>query len=98
VIDSFTADLDALARVGAGPEWLDDFARQGMPPGAFSTFMSLEQETRHLVLKLLAGDVSEETFAELEAHPACASLSRWVLTLPAYANAPVFDPDDEETW
>lgn len=64
-----------------------------MPPGAFATFMSLEKPTRRLVLRLLEGNVPDDVFDELDAHPAGRSIAQFVLTLPAYVNVPDEDPD-----
>lgn len=90
----FAADLDAVADLGWGLDRLDQLAKIGMPPGAFATFLALEPDTRALVLRQLDSPTDED-LAEFEAHPACRSLADWLLTLPAYINAP---EDDEDDW
>jgi hypothetical protein len=85
-------DLDALAELGWGPDAIDKLASSGMPGGAFATFRALEPETRDLVIRLLDGPTDRD-FEELHQHPAGKSIANWLLTLPAYANAP--EDDDE---
>lgn len=86
-------DLDAVAALGWGPEAFDKLAASGMAPGAFAEFRSLDDETRSLVVRLL-GSPTEADFAELQAHPAGRAVAVWLLTLPAYVNAPEGEDDD----
>lgn len=89
----FEDDLAAAADLGFGPDALDKMAASGMTPGAFATFRSLDAETRSLVLRLLDSP-DDAAFRELAELPHGSALARWLLTLPAYANA-TYDDEDE---
>jgi hypothetical protein len=89
----FDDDLEMAAKMGWGPDDLTRLARIGFAPGVLATFFTLEPETRALVLRLLDSPTPQD-FEELSSHPAGKSLARWLLTLPAYVNAP--DEDDPE--
>lgn len=91
---SFDDDLAALARLGKSPDEVDRLANSGMPVGALATFLDLEPDARNLILRLLDRG-SDADFVELEHHPAGAALAQWLLTLPAYVNAPDDDEDDQ---
>jgi hypothetical protein len=93
----FEHDLEALSRFGWGPDRLDDMARMGMEPGALATFLTLEPDTRALILRLLDSP-TESDFAELDAHPAGRGLAEWLVTLPAYANSSYEDEEDSSGW
>ncbi len=61
--------------------------------GALSTFRDLEGDDRALVLRLL--DRPDETdFAALAALPHGRALANWLLTLPAYQEAPEGGEDE----
>lgn len=80
-------DLDAVAQLGWGPEGLDNLAASGLYPGAFAAFRSFDAETRALVIRLLDSP-TEADLVELAAMPHGTALAQWLLTLPAYRNAP----------
>ena len=89
---NYADDVNALAELGWGPDQHDRLADIGFDPGAFAQFRDLDDETRALVLRLLDSP-SEFDFGELAQHPAGVALAQWLLTLPAYVNAP--DDDDD---
>jgi hypothetical protein len=89
---NYDDDLDAVATLGWGPEVFDKLAASGVAPGAFAEFRSLDVETRALVLRLLDSP-TEADFAELQSHPASRAVAGWLLTLPAYVNAPEGEDD-----
>lgn len=91
----FADDLDAAAALGWGPEALDKLASSGVDPGVFATFRSFDPETRALVVRLLDSP-TEADFAELDSLPHGTALAQWLLTLPAYRDAP--DEDEDEDW
>lgn len=91
---NFEDDMDEMARLGWDTDKVDELARIGFAPGALAAFMSLESETRTLVLRLLDSPTDSD-FAALASHPAGRSLAEWLLTLPAFANGSGSDGAEE---
>lgn len=63
-----------------------------------AVFDTLDRPARQLVLRLLGfgGMPTEADFDALKQHPQGTALASWLMTLPAYANAPEYDDERAE--
>lgn len=59
------------------------------------TFLSLDQPTRALILRLLS-DPSDADWEELGKHPNSRKLTEWLFSQPAYQRAAEGDDEDED--
>lgn len=85
-------DIESMADLGWGPEQLAALAAVGISAGAFATFMSLDPDTRALVLRLLDRP-NDQDEAELSGHPSGTAIAQWLLTLSADSDAPGQDEE-----
>jgi hypothetical protein len=88
----YSDDLEVVAKHELGIEAFDRMGRNAMPEGALATFVTLDPDTRNLVLRLLDSP-SEDDWAELGQRLDSEAIAKWLLTLPAFREAP--ESDDE---
>ena len=89
----FTDDPEAAGRLGWGPDKIDEMARTGFFPGQLAQFLDLDKPTKALVLRLL-DQPAEADWTEFGSLPNGKALARWLMTLPAYRNAPDYEDED----
>lgn len=82
----YSDDMDAMTRLGLGPDHMDQLARIGFAPGQFAQFLDFDAESRSLILRLLY-QPTDLDWEEVNALPQGKELAQWLLALPSNGDA-----------
>ena len=86
--DGFAEDVDAAAAIGLSLESFTYLTERLLEPGQLADLIELPPRLRSFVLRVLAGDATEDEWRWFNERDDCKAVAAWMLELPTLRVGP----------